>query len=300
MTDGSPDDDRPRESAPRRDDRTDPGPRPEPAAGPGPDDPETPAEWLRWLATTDHGGVTFVRETLLSVGAVILVGLLLFAVSGIWPPMVAVESTSMQPHMGVGDLVFVMEEGRFPPAAAHGDTGVVTAEDGAAAGYRKFGAPGDVVVYRPDGRAGATPIIHRAMFWVNDSENWYRRADPDDVGGYGGCEELPNCPAPHAGFVTKGDNEATNGAYDQVNGLSAPVRPSWVVGTAELRIPLLGYVKLCASGGPCPMTVVAAHGAPPPATAAPAPEPTDDRTAREATAPRGQTPHAPPAPGLVA
>lgn len=251
--------------------------------------------WLRWSVRTDHPTVAFAREVVLSVAGVALVGVLLFSVSGIWPPMVAVESTSMQPHLGVGDLVFVMEEGRFPPAAAHGDTGVVTAEHGAAVGYRKFGAPGDVVVYRPDGRVRSTPIIHRAMFWVDEEENWYGRADPDDVAGYSDCDALPNCPAPHAGFVTKGDNEATNGAYDQVNGLSAPVRPEWIVGTAELRVPLLGYVKLCASGGPCPMTVVAADPGPPPAAADAAPGSDHEPVPELATvAPRS------PAPGLAA
>jgi len=257
MTDGSRDGDRPRGPPPRHGDRNEAESAPEVSSGFGPDDPDGPGEWLRWLANTDHGGVAFVREMLVSVGAVLLVGLLLFGISGIWPPMVAVESTSMQPHLGVGDLVFVMEKDRFPPAAAHGDTGVVTAERGAEAGYRTFGDAGDVVVYRPDGRIRSTPIIHRAMFWVDDGENWYDRADPDYVARYGDCETLPNCPAPHAGFITKGDNEATNGAYDQVNGLSAPVKPEWIVGTAELRIPLMGYVKLCVSGGPCPMTAVA-------------------------------------------
>jgi signal peptidase len=210
----------------------------------------TPREWVRWFLETDRGAVAYVREVLSSVLAVVLVGLLLFGVSGLWPPMVAVESPSMYPHMKTGDLVFVMEEHRFPGGAAYDETGVVTHRTGERTGYRKFGMAGDVIVYEPDGNTGTTPIIHRAMFYVNTSENWYDKAvevDPRAVGTADSCAELENCPAPNAGFITKGDNERTNRRYDQVSGLSDPVKPAWVVGTAEFRIPWLGNIRLWAS-----------------------------------------------------
>ena len=35
--------------------------------------------------------------------------------------------------------------------------------------------------------------------------------------------------------------------YDQVTRLSAPVRPGWIVGTAELRVPYLGHIRLILS-----------------------------------------------------
>ena len=204
--------------------------------------PEGVREWLRWVRTTDNEIVVYAREMGMSVAAVLFVGLLLFAVSGVWPPMVAVESGSMEPNMGVGELVFVMDEDRLGPDAAHADTGVVTYRDGREAGYMEFSEYGDVIIFRADNRSG-TPIIHRARFWVAEGENWYDEANPDYVGGADGCDELRNCPAPHAGFITKGDN---NPSYDQLSGLSRPVRPSWIVGTAEFGIPKLGYVKLCA------------------------------------------------------
>jgi signal peptidase len=217
--------------------------------------PRGPVEWLRWLWTTDHSGVAYVREVFTSVGAVLAVGLLLFAVSGVWPPMVAVESGSMEPNMTVGELVFVMDEDRLSPEAAQSETGVVTYQRGQTAGYQEFSNYGDVIIYRPDNRSG-TPVIHRARLWVADGENWYDRADKDSIGDAKNCEQLRNCPAPHAGFITKGDNPATNDRYDQVTGLSSPVRPAWIIGTAEFGVPGLGYVKLCASGnGPCPLYV---------------------------------------------
>ncbi|MFT4921887.1 MAG: signal peptidase [Haloarculaceae archaeon] len=196
------------------------------------------------------GWQLFLYDVVSSILAVLVVGAYLFAVSGVWPPLVAVESGSMVPNMEVNDLVFVMEADRFPGEGAHEETGVVTARSGAGTDYRKFGGHGDVIVYEPNGNANTVPIIHRAMFWVNDSENWYDKANSTYVRGAGSCETdddpetdtgLRNCPAPHAGFVTKGD---ANGNYDQASGLSEPVKPAWVVGSAEVRIPGLGWIRL--------------------------------------------------------
>ncbi|MFC6731234.1 S26 family signal peptidase [Haladaptatus sp. GCM10025707] len=198
---------------------------------------------MKWLATTDHGAVAYARELLVSVGAVVLVGLLLFAVSGIWPPMVAVESGSMEPNMMTGDLVFVMEEHRFAAAENYQDTGVVTYAIGQQTEYTKFNNPGDVIVFQPNGNDRTTPIIHRAMFYVNESENWYDKANPDYMQGADNCQELAHCPAPNEGFVTKGD---ANSIYDQV-GNQNPVKPAWVIGTAEFRIPILGNIRLWVS-----------------------------------------------------
>ncbi|ADJ13527.1 S26 family signal peptidase [Halalkalicoccus jeotgali] len=199
------------------------------------------------------------REFLVSVGSVLLVGLLLFSLSGVWPPMVAIESGSMEPNMQPNDLVFITDNDRFINDGATGDTGVVTAETGRETGYKTFNGPGDVIVYEPNGNDRQVPIIHRAHFWVEEGENWYDRADPDHVGNADNCGELRNCPAPQSGFITKGDNEVTNQRYDQVRGLSGPVKEEWVIGTAEIRIPWLGWVRLqlaeLAAGG-APQVIV--------------------------------------------
>lgn len=185
------------------------------------------------------GAIEYVTDVVGSAGAVLLVGLLLFAVSGVWPPLVAIESPSMDPHIQKGDLVFVMEEERFAgPNAQHG---IVTAERGS--DYVRFQRPGDVIVYEPDGNGRRTPIIHRAMLYVEEGERWYDRADPNAIGNADSCAELANCPANESGFITKGDN---NNQYDQVgrNPISGPVEPEWVIGTAEWRVPFLGEVRL--------------------------------------------------------
>ncbi|WP_164471122.1 S26 family signal peptidase [Halorubrum sp. CSM-61] len=199
-----------------------------------------------------EGPLMWIREMLSSVAIVLVIGLLLFGVSGVWPPMVAVESGSMEPNMEVGDLVFVTEPGRLAPDAADNDIGVVTHEVGERTGYRTFGSYGSVVIYRPPGRT-ASPIIHRAMFHVEEGENWYDRAD-DRYHSAADCGELNHCPAPHGGFVTLGDD---NGAYDQANGLAPPVRADWVTGVARVRVPYLGYVRLIATGQADPGDVVA-------------------------------------------
>ncbi|MFB6361035.1 MAG: S26 family signal peptidase [Halobacteriales archaeon] len=199
---------------------------------------------LRWLLTTDEPRVRVIREILSSVAMVLLIGIVLFGVSGVWPPLVAVESGSMEPHMERGDLVFVMDADRFVPASAVEGTGVVPYRDAEPVGYRTFGDYGDVIVFDPPS-TGGPPIIHRARFWVDEGENWYDRAEPQYVEanrcGDSPREALRNCPAPHAGFITRGD---ANPVYDQASGVSKPVKPAWVKGTAEVRVPYLGYVRL--------------------------------------------------------
>lgn len=235
---------------------------------------------LTQFRTAETGPLMFVRELLTSVATVAAVGLLLFAVSGVWPPMVAVESGSMEPNMQKGDLIFVTEPGRYMPDYDTAETGVVTYRTGEAEDYRTFGDYGSVVVYKNPSTFGP-PIIHRARFWVDDGENWYDQANKEYINA-DSCEELLNCPAPHGGFVTKGDN---NPYYDQANGISEPVKPEWLVGTARLRIPYLGWVRLGFSGAavgtpgvPGAVETAAAQSAGGPAPALPGaplpPEPT--------------------------
>ena len=199
------------------------------------------AAWRAPTDRTDSGWVLLGRDIAASLLLVALVGAYLFVISGVWPPMVAVESGSMDPNMEKNDLVFVMGTDRFQPDAATDGTGVVVARDAAETGYTQFNNPGDVIVFEPNGNEGTTPIIHRAMFFVESGENWVNRADPAFLSGVDSCSDVGSCPAPHDGFITKGDN---NAAYDQVSGTSQPVRPDWVVGTAEIRIPGAGWLRL--------------------------------------------------------
>jgi signal peptidase len=51
--------------------------------------------------------------------------------------------------------------------------------------------------------------------------------------------------APHAGYITKGDNGKTNPSYDQQGGISynQPVKKEWIIGVAKVRDPYLGYLS---------------------------------------------------------
>ncbi|MHC1631391.1 MAG: S24/S26 family peptidase [Methanotrichaceae archaeon] len=209
---------------------------------------------------------------------------------GIWTPMVAVESGSMHPNMKIGDIVII--EGISK-------SNVTTWEEGQEINYITFNNPGNVILYRPYGKEKltlvdqaahiflrrpyppdkATPIIHRALRWVDEGEPMW----------------IEGPAAPFSGYITKGDNnseidqkagqpigvvresyfqeelakgnivELGNGTYlDHNTGLPfikndnetyaavginylMPVREDWVIGTARFRIPLVGYVRLLPS-----------------------------------------------------
>ncbi|MFB6163037.1 MAG: S26 family signal peptidase [Halococcoides sp.] len=194
-----------------------------------------------------------LRETLLLLydilSSVLIVAIIvgfIAAISGIWPPLVAIESGSMEPHINKGDLAFVMEEHRLVGETAVGDTGIIPYQKAKNTGYQTFQEPGDVIVYEPNGKSSATPIIHRARFYVEKGENWVKDANESWLRGADSCDDLKACPAPHDGFITGGDN---NGYYDQTDrdDLSTVVKPEWIIGRAISRIPYLGKIRLRAN-----------------------------------------------------
>ncbi|MCW3135094.1 MAG: signal peptidase I [Methanophagales archaeon] len=158
-----------------------------------------------------------LAEALLIVAIIVSVA---YAATGTWHIGFAVESGSMEPNMHVGDLILVQAPLR---------TNITTYEAGKALNYTSFNNYGDVIIYRPNGFSSATPIIHRAMYWVEDGE------------------EMPNGkPAPHAGYITKGDN---NPCPDQPMLGVEPVKPEWVIAVARVRIPYLGYPSIILKKG---------------------------------------------------
>jgi len=153
--------------------------------------------------------------------ALILLGILaigLYIYAGVWPPMVSVEGSSMEPHMYEGDMVFLQSLSR---------TELVTHEDGMVTGYTKYEDYGDVIVYHPYGDLTRQPIIHRAMYWVDTGEPMWDGGDP----------------APWGGYITLGDNN--NGRIDQWGIVyNQPIPPEWIQGVCKFSIPWLGNIKL--------------------------------------------------------
>jgi signal peptidase len=202
-------------------------------------DPWSPTgQPISWYRTSTNSLVVASRDAFSVALALVVVGLVLAAISGLWPPVAVVESDSMVPALQEGDLVFLVEPDRYAGDGAD-DAGLVTRATGESTGYERFGAPGDVVVYRPNGRADRTPIIHRTELHVHEGERWHDRAAPTWLGDARSCGGAPDavCPAPHAGYVTKGD---ANARYDQTvdggAGSVTTVRPEWIRGKAVLRL----------------------------------------------------------------
>ncbi|SMO50342.1 S26 family signal peptidase [Halorubrum cibi] len=171
------------------------------------------------------------RERFGPAVAVVAVALLLVTVVGAWPPLVAVESGSMEPAVERGDLVVVTAVDRFPwsePVGSDADD-PPTRLDGA----------GDVVVFTSpvDPRR---PILHRVAFRVTAGEDWTDRADPDLLDG-ADCTDIATCPAPYDGYVTYGD---ANGEYDQSAGIAPVVHERLIHAKALVAIPHLGHFQL--------------------------------------------------------
>lgn len=151
-----------------------------------------------------------------------------------------------------GDLVFVEHVSERDDVSTH-----------AASDARgNYGKDGNVIVYRPHHFLGvdkhATPIIHRALFWVEfHGDDTFSVPELglshvtrlDSVGAaMAGCPISMDTfrhgtlrPGPQdSGFLTRGDN---NGQADQC-GDTDPVRVEFILGVARGELPWIGLVKL--------------------------------------------------------
>ncbi len=225
----------------------------------------------------------FLRDAGFAAMIVALILLAMFAFTGKWPPLVVVESNSMMhgddnlSHIGTidtGDLVLVKK--------VDSASDIVTYVDGYLSGHRTYGDFGDVVIYKPFGESSRTPIIHRALVYLEvnpdgvsyrvtalrdlPAEKW-AVTDPTDTWdhltstltlrdvGYTGMSVaiiINHIAQPFSsGYMTKGDH---NSQIDQYSG-SSPVQLSWIVGKARGEIPWFGLLKLWSThtlGSPAP------------------------------------------------
>ncbi len=241
-----------------------------------------------------HGQMfLFLRDAGIALLFVVLILISMFAYTGMWPPLVVVESNSMmhttdnQSHIGTidtGDLVLVKKVTK--------PSDVSTYADGLSTKHRTYGDYGDVIVYKKGGSDTVTPIIHRAMIFleINPGGTSYRsqalRDAPEsfytltvptdswdhltggirfsnvgynhltvtiDVGAILGRFDLQGT-QPTDVFVTKGDhNQDTDLVY------WGPVQFNWIVGKARGEIPWFGLLKLWSThsaGAPAPSNSV--------------------------------------------
>ena len=239
--------------------------------------------------------VLFLRDAGVALILVVLVLVSMFAYTGLWPPIVVIESNSMMhgtdnlSHIGAidtGDLVLVRKVTK--------PSDISTFMDGLSSGHRTYGDYGDVVIYWKGGSHLGTPIIHRALIYLqanpdgtsyssaslrnaptsewavtNHSDVWnhltsaliiknisYNRISVsiDIAGLIQGAARLGE--APSSGFITKGDH---NPLTDQVYWGPTPIDISWIVGKARGEIPWFGLLKLWSThtlGSPAPSNSV--------------------------------------------
>lgn len=234
-----------------------------------------------------RGIVFFLRDAGVAALVVALILVAMFAFTGKWPPLVVVESDSMMhgdeniSHIGTidtGDLVLVKK--------VDSTTDIETYVDGCLSGHRTYGDYGDVVIYKVSGQDTRTPIIHRAMIYLEanadgtsysvaalrdlPSEKW-SVTNPSDTWdhltsvltlhdvGYSGMSvviDIAHLATPlTSGYITKGDH---NSQVDQFFGAS-PVHLDWIVGKARGEIPWFGLLKLWSThtlGSPAPSNSV--------------------------------------------
>ena len=228
----------------------------------------------------------WARELLSAVAVVMAVFLLAWGYTGNWPPMVVIESGSMEhddnplypepgfTHIGAidtGDLVLVKSAGRDD---------IVTYLAGKQQGYERYGDYGDVIIYYKNGLRGvcsagasldeaecnrqdgewtpATPVIHRAMAWVEVRDNgsyYLPEVDMEFANGKLVLAEIglpPGAPLTEitqSGYITKGDSVG-NRHPDQLTHRDLlgqqvqPVQPGDIVGMARGELPWFGLIKL--------------------------------------------------------
>ena len=223
----------------------------------------------------------FLRDAAVAFALVASILLIMYAYTGLWPPLVVVESNSMMhsddntSYIGVidtGDMVLVKD--------IDSEEDVITYLHGYVSGHRTYGDYGDVIVYKKMGLDDNTPIIHRAVLHLEinapgyDSyrceelrdlpeDKWSLTAGDtwDDITGvisiyhYGYNDDTVTVnvgsilsafarghDTPTSGFITRGDH---NRWVDQTYGESfSPVDPDWVIGKARGEIPWFGLLKL--------------------------------------------------------
>jgi len=247
---------------------------------------------IRRSVPEEHSGRRFkipptIIDVAVALGVVVAILIAMFIYTGIWPPLVVVESKSMQ-HDGdtssigtidTGDLVLVKK--------AHDRHDIKSYLEGVLEDYRKYGDYGDVIIYRRGGSDQYTPIIHRVVIYLEanpDGESFsapilrfFQRGEDYDfvnsadtlenitgtirlydygfmgmgvdvpVGGILSSMSVTGLPI-HSGFITKGDFNPT---VDQVMGPAdsrQPVAFDWIVGKARGEIPWFGIMKLWVTG----------------------------------------------------
>ena len=215
----------------------------------------------------------FARDLAVAFLIVAIVMGLLTAYARVWPPMVVVESESMQ-HSDSESFVGVIDTGDLVIVQAVGTAvDVVSYVEGRATGHATYGDFGDVIVFiKPRTPLTSTPIIHRAMAYAVRNASggadvpglarlpateWSARSTNGSTGnyaygiwdftlynvGYQARNPTFNASAElalatvDAGFLTKGDHNQNPDSH-------GAVAVNRILGKARGELPWFGLLKL--------------------------------------------------------
>ncbi len=224
------------------------------------------------MSTTEKKVLEIGRDILITVVILMIVLASLYVFSGRWPPMVVIETGSMMhsenSQIGTidpGDIVLVQETNRDE---------ITTYVEGRDEDYRMYGQYGDVIIFEPDGKERETPIIHRAVLYLEENdtsfdipalsaleynEDWniqnQEEERVEDGMGLNGTIEIYDYGIEDkdltielkeydsSGYITKGDN---NLDIDQNEGgtITEPVKEEWILGRARGELPWFGIIRL--------------------------------------------------------
>lgn len=222
------------------------------------------------------------RDLILAVAIVAVIFAAMWAYSGVWPPLVVVESSSMQ-HANSESFLGVIDTGDMVfQQSAPTRSSVVTYLEARVTGHATYGDYGDVIIFHRGGNP--TPVIHRAIMYVTIRPDGTAdvpdvrsldTADWDAENASGSTEDptslltltvrrmgferditltfvfrLFSFPSGRVGFVTMGDHNLLAACGSQKSSCSSGYDTSWVPrvedvqGRARGEFPWFGLLKL--------------------------------------------------------
>ena len=114
--------------------------------------------------------VALVQDIVVALVVVAIVLGALYVYGGRWPPMVVVESESMQ-HSDTLSFIDVIDTGDLTLVRVLDKSGpVVPWVEGEQTDYSTYSEFGDVIIYHKNGLTQTTPIIHRSVVWIEYNE----------------------------------------------------------------------------------------------------------------------------------
>ncbi|MDP8012095.1 MAG: hypothetical protein ACP5F1_01400 [Thermoplasmata archaeon] len=104
-----------------------------------------------------------IKSIIIAISVILIIFAGLYLYAGNWPPVTIIESSSMQhgDHftwgvINTGDIVIQKKVTNISQ--------IITYVQGRESGYTSYGDYGNVILYQP--YPGATPVIHRAIFYI--------------------------------------------------------------------------------------------------------------------------------------